>query len=30
VCFTFDYLCSQELVSSYLAVLTYITKLCGY
>jgi hypothetical protein len=30
VCFTFDYLCSQELVSSYLAVLTYITKFCGY
>jgi hypothetical protein len=30
VCFTLDYLCSQELVSSYLAVLTYITKFCGY
>jgi hypothetical protein len=30
VCFTFDYLCSQELVSSYLAILTYITKFCGY
>jgi hypothetical protein len=30
VCFTFDYLCSQELASSYLAVLTFITKFCGY
>jgi hypothetical protein len=30
VCFTFAYPCSQELISSYLAVLTYITKLCGY
>jgi hypothetical protein len=30
VCFTFDYLWSQELTSSYLAVLTYITKFCGY
>jgi hypothetical protein len=30
VCFTFAYLCSQELVSSYLAFLTYITKFCGY
>ena len=26
VCFTFDYLWSQEFASSYLAVLTYITK----
>jgi hypothetical protein len=26
VCFTFDYLCSQELASSHLAVLTYITS----
>jgi hypothetical protein len=26
VCFTFDYLCSQELTSSHLAVLTYITS----
>jgi hypothetical protein len=25
-----DCLCSQELVSSYLAVLTLITKFCGY
>jgi hypothetical protein len=30
VYFTFDYLCSQELVSSYLTVLTYIKKFCGY
>jgi hypothetical protein len=30
VCFTFDYLWSQELASSYLVVLTYITKFCGY
>jgi hypothetical protein len=30
VCFTFDHLCSQELISSYLAVLTYITKFYGY
>jgi hypothetical protein len=30
VCFTFDYLCSQELASSYLVVLAYITKFCGY
>jgi hypothetical protein len=26
VCFLFDYLCSQELVSSYLAILTFIIK----
>jgi hypothetical protein len=26
VCFLFDCLCSQELVSSYLAILTYITS----
>jgi hypothetical protein len=30
VCFLFDCLCSQELVSSYLAILTLTTKLCGY
>jgi hypothetical protein len=30
VCFLFDCLCSQELVSSYLAILTLITKFCGY
>jgi hypothetical protein len=30
VCFTFDHLCSQELVSNYLVILTYITKFCGY
>jgi hypothetical protein len=30
VCFLFGYLCSQELASSYLAVLTFITKFCGY
>jgi hypothetical protein len=30
VCFLFDYLCSQELASSYLVVLTFITKFCGY
>jgi hypothetical protein len=30
VCFLFDCLCSQELVSSYLAVLTFITKFRGY
>jgi hypothetical protein len=30
VCFLFDCLCSQELASSYLAVLTFITKFCGY
>jgi hypothetical protein len=30
VCFLFDCLCSQELVSSYLAVLNLITKFCGY
>ena len=28
--FLYDYLCSQELASSYLAVLTLITKFCGY
>jgi hypothetical protein len=30
VCFIFDYLCSQELASSHLAVLTFIIKFCGY
>ena len=30
LCFLFDCLCSQELASSYLAVLTLITKFCGY
>ena len=30
VCFLFDCLRSQELASSYLAVLTFIIKFCGY
>jgi hypothetical protein len=30
VYFLFDCLCSQELVSSYLVVLTFIIKFCGY
>jgi hypothetical protein len=30
VCFLFDYLFSQELALSHLAVLTFIIKFCGY